>query len=962
MAVVFAAGPAAASASTVSPAAAGLPSRPAAAADPSQPELGQDLASTLPWHHYGQTTGDFLGEGHDQVAYADDGQLKIFEANKFGGALKQSVPTDLGAPPNDGFNASWPIWQRPGLNDEGGRYGLTGVKTASNSRYIFMAGGTWQGVSDDAAESYRLWLYVLPHNGLCASAGCALGKVELPGSYRKDFDRRNVVATSLAVGEVGGQTLVAVGLSDFGIYIYKAADVGGHLGEVAHITDMGHETCFIFCFADQTPVTALGFGPPTGPGQRGVLAAGVESPGDVLFSYRLNPDGTEKSMSKAGGWDGAFLAATVVNMGGQQVTAFGRSDGYVVIRNPDTGNEIAAFDGTGQAVSGLTALTPWNGSPDDQELVVQKWAGSQGGDQVLRYTAGKLEPVPIGTGGATSVTDNQLEQWWPGYGLGVLRVTNGTAGPVSVFMTSRQDPKFGCWLDASLKQPAVPAFPDEPTSVPAGQTSPGYLIAALTAGASGDCASGERDTAGEWSSYVVITPEGDPADEHIVKLRVTASRDVTIESQAGGGLTATVEHLDGLGGLWGQWKLAITGSAAPKAAAAPRVTGYRLTSAPKDGWQPPGKPVANDPRRPVFRFDVTGAKWAGIGATNDQVAAQIPAMTAQGSADGGKTWQDLGRLMPATAPVLDRGTGTVTLGPASFFWQDPPDATPLTEIRVGSGGLFSSVIRLADLKAPALDNTYQVPASKVEAQPATGSGTAAPLADGVDQATLNLTITSQGAGLIANEDPRYGLVYYRDKDTDRLITGLYTPGQYSGYIAVGPFEGVYSDTGTSGRVHSYVMTTSTAQQPLVAEMNDTGTDKAYTGSGFNVTARATTLLGTTGTAAKGVQVTWNGGVAPLAAPARDRPALYQAGSASAGPLTGLQLKVEAVTGVASLPLEVGTANAHTLASAPMAIPAPPGNQAVLQQTSGFWPAGTIDTALVSSGELVRALSVTVGGS
>ena len=65
--------------------------------------------------------------------------------------------------------------------------------------------------------------------------------------------------------------------------------------------------------------------------------------------------------------------------------------------------------------------------------------------------------------------------------------------------------------------------------------------------------------------------------------------------------------------------------------------------------------------------------------------------------------------------------------------------------------------------------------------------------------------------------------------------------------------------------------------------------------------------------------------------------------------------------MASLPLEVGTENAHTLASAPLEIQ-PPGNKAVLRQTSGFWPAGTIDTSLITSGELVRALSVTVGGS
>lgn len=964
MAAVLAAGSTAAYARTTGAGAMQPSPRPRAAAT-QQPALSQDLSSTLPWNQYGQTTGDFLGEGHYQVAYFKDGKLDINEANKFGGALKESVPTDLKTTPNDGlfqqdcsilscFTEHVPVWQDDNYKNNGASFNLTGVKTASSASNIYMAGATWD--DSKATDTYRLHLYKLRHDGSCARASCAVATVDLPHTFDNNRPRL-VVVTSLAVGVVGGKTLIAVGLSDFGIYIYD-----DNLNLVAHISDMGAERCDPFCGAAQTPVTSLGFGPPTGPGQGGVLAAGVESPGSVLFSYRLNPDGTEKSMSKAGNWGGVFLAAMVANVHGQQVTVFGRSDGYAVTRNPDTGDEINHFDGTGQAVSGLTALTPWDGSPDNQELVVQKWNGTQGGDQVLKYLDGELKPVPIGTGGATSVTDNQLENWWPGYGLGVLRVANSTAGPVQVSMAARPDPGFGCWLDASLKQPPVPAFPADPTPVGAGQTSHDYLIAALTAGPGGDCASAEGK--GEWASYLVLTPVDDPADQHMIKLRVTASRKVEVDSQAGGDLTATVTRESVPGGLWGLWTLTITGPAAPKAAAAPTVTGYRLTSAPKDGWQPPPKPVANDPRRPVYRFDVTGAKWTGIGVSQGQVAAQIPAMTAQGSTDGGKTWRDLGRLMPTTAPVLDRGTGTVTLGAASFFWQDPPDATPLTDIRVGSGGLFSGVIHLADLKAPPLNSTHQVQVLDVEAKPATGSGTASPLADGLDQATLNVTLTGEQNGLIASDDPRYGLVYYRDKETDALITGLYAPGEYSQYLAVGPFEGAYSDPGTSGRVHNYLATTSTAQQPLVAEMNDTGTSDAFASHPVTVIARATTGLGTTGTAAKGVQVTGcvPASICPLATPTGTSPVLYQAGSTAAGPVTGLQLRVEAVTGVASLPLEVGTANAHTLASAPLEIPDPPGNQAVLRETSGFWPAGTIDTALVSSGELVRALSVTVGGS
>ncbi len=81
-----------------------------------------------------------------------------------------------------------------------------------------------------------------------------------------------------------------------------------------------------------------------------------------------------------------------------------------------------------------------------------------------------------------------------------------------------------------------------------------------------------------------------------------------------------------------------------------------------------GRPPADDPCRPVFRFDVTGAQWTHVQPAG-QETARIPAMTAQGSTDGGTTWQDLGQLMPSTAPAADRD-GTLTLGPASFYFQN----------------------------------------------------------------------------------------------------------------------------------------------------------------------------------------------------------------------------------------------------------------------------------------------------
>ena len=50
---------------------------------------------------------------------------------------------------------------------------------------------------------------------------------------------------------------------------------------------------------------------------------------------------------------------------------------------------------TGQP-TGITAVTPWDGSPGTQELVVGKLDGTT--DQVFQWVNGALTAVPIGSG------------------------------------------------------------------------------------------------------------------------------------------------------------------------------------------------------------------------------------------------------------------------------------------------------------------------------------------------------------------------------------------------------------------------------------------------------------------------------------------------------------------------------------------------------------------------------------
>ena len=988
MALVLAVGNAAAYAAGTGGAAGQLAARPGAAAASQGPQLNQDMSGSLPTPALHETAGDFLGEGHDQIASFKDGNLDISESPKYGGGLKKSTPSDLRETPNGGLgdeggsDPRWDyVWQGPfGLSayaNWGGEFNFTSVKIASDASNIYMAGGSWDYNERDqfAVPSYRLHLYKLPHDGSCASASCASATTDnLPYVFHGDAGDRLIVVTSLAVGVVGGQTFIAVGLSDDGLYIFNQ-----NLQLVTTIGDMADPG------GNQTPVIALAYGPPTGPGQDGLLLGGIETPDNTAYIWHLNPDGSVKSVARSEftgcGIDlcQIVLSAATAYVNGRLASVFGRSDGDVLVLDPDSAKVIVELPGDQRfgSVTGVTPVTSWDNDPTNQDLAVFNQDDESA--EVLHYAGGALTALPIGPGKTTRATNEQVEEWFPGYVAGRLQVVNDSAGPVSVSMASRPDPEYGCWLNASVAQPPVPAFPTEPTTVAAGQSSPAYFIGALTAGVDGSCASAQGN--GEWASYVVITPESDPADEHLVKVRVTASGDVEADSQVGGDLTATVGRGSGAGGSWGPWNLTIKGPAAPAALTAPTVTGYQLTSAPGPTWKPPVHSLPDDPCRPVYRFDVSGASWTGVGVPG-QVTAQIPAMTAQGSSDGGKTWDDLGDLMPVSAPA--RSADTVTLGPASFFWQDPPGpgkgrgaaaapqsrgnqcpgngGKPLTDVRVESGGLYSNVVHLADLPAPGIDGSSgATPLGSIIATAATGQS-ATPLANGVDQATLDLTLNSNGGGVIPNDDPRYKLVYYRDAQSEALVTGLYEPGHFAGYIAVGPFEGEYSDTGAAERVHNYLTTTSTGTQSLIADINDTGTDTPFSSGTLGVKGTAVSQLGTAGTAAGGIQVTGCPGACPLAVPADTAPALYQAGPGPAGqPVIGVQFKVEAVTGVASLPLQVGTDNAHTLASAALDIP-PPDNKAVLRQTSGFWPTGTIDTSLITSGELVPALSVTVGGS
>jgi hypothetical protein len=925
------------------------------------PPLAQDLSSTLPGLNYGQAVGNFVFDGtdHDQLAYyhGQDNALKIANASKYGGGVLQSAQTDLQPLPDLVSTRDYPWNHQPDLVD--------GLQVAASASNIYMAGATY-----DCADcaGMQLHLYKLPHDGSCAQPSCAIATVDLSGFSPSDYPR---MVTALTTGVVGGQTIIALAVSDYGILLY---DDNLHL--ITVLTDFGPQ--------DEPPdnqvaATALAFGPPSGPGQGGLLVAAVANADtqtllNPLAGWHLNPDGTEKDLwqfDAGASWDPTWmdLGVTVAQVGDEPAAVYTRTDGDVIVVNADNGSLITDLpDGqrTGLPL-GVTAVPSLGDDPGNEDLVVGMNSGT--GDKVLQDVGNTLVPVPFGVGGATTGTDAQVYAWFPGYGAGTLSVFNASSGPVDIAMASRPDPGFGCWLNTSVAQPRELAFPTSDAPVDARTQSPDYFIGALTAGVNGDCASAQGK--GERNAYVIITPAGDQADEHIVKLVVGLDGTPRIADQVGGYLTARLRDI-GEGGSWGTWQMDVSGGVTPRAAQEPTVTGVRLTSAPGPNYQPPAISPADDPCRPVFRFDVTGAIWTELLAPGE-VTARIPAMTAQGSTDG-RTWQDLGQLMPSSAPALARGQ--VTLGPASFYFQNRAGTAvapgvepagqhqcpatgdkPVILVRVVSGVFASRPVALAGLAAPPVSGgPGATPVQGISATPDTAGG-AAPRADGVDQAGLTLKLVPSGSGgEIDPSDPRYQLVYYRVADTHALITGLYQAGDYADYTAVGP----YAADGSAARpTHSFLATTNTASQSLNAVLNDSGAGKGITSGALPVAASSNPLTAS-GTATGGIGVTGCasgiGAGCVLGVPGAV-PVLYQAGGPAAGPVTGLQFTATAITGRASLPLQVGTANVHQLGSASLDVTP---SQAKLLDTSQFFPTDTIDTALVTSGELVPALNIHVG--
>ncbi|MBX9399549.1 RICIN domain-containing protein [Streptomyces sp. TRM72054] len=160
---------------------------------------------------------------------------------------------------------------------------------------------------------------------------------------------------------------------------------------------------------------------------------------------------------------------------------------------------------------------------------------------------------------------------------------------------------------------------------------------------------------------------------------------------------------------------------------------------------------------------------------------------------GGATWRPVGKVMPISAPKIDRSAKRVTFGAATFYYQDEPGKAELTKLRISGPYSGEKELELAKAAPPPddllLSQSLKVtPATK---QPVT--------ANGLSQEPLKLKIVhGSDDEPYRPDDPKkgwlYNYVYFVDGQ-DKLITNLLQEDKAEdGYTTVSPVKGGYVNT------------------------------------------------------------------------------------------------------------------------------------------------------------------------
>ena len=778
--------------------------------------------------------------------------------------------------------------------------------------------------------------------------------------------------------------MLAVGLSDTGVRILNR-NTGQQIGQP-------FTGCATVGIKTQTPPTALAWDP----AGSGWLAVGCMSPQKRLFSVKFAENGTQLATGVYSdmppdtpynmtpgfeNWNAQPLSAAVLRRPNDQpstdpLMAFGMSNGTVLLRNA-TGSSaatVATFAATAP-VTGLTPMPRVDGTTGFPDLVAAYGQTAPGVAWLLRYDGtSTLKPQPVSPTGATSTDAGGIRQSFPGYRTGRFRVVNNADEPVTVELRSRPEPGYGCWF-----APAFPGsgsrFSDE-VDLAAGAQSDLFVLGGATLGTAGGCGP-TTDSTSEWAAYLVVTPAEDDAfdvkddaDRQVVKLEIDRdSLQVDVSEQVGGSLTVTADANapSATAGALGAWTLTVDGPAPPQAASGPTITGRRLTA-------------ADDAGPSVYRVDVSGATYTMDTDPKPRVQATVPPLLVEGYVDAAAAWQPLGQLVPRTPLNMSSDGTTLSLGQASFWWQndpDDPDAN-VSRLRVVTRDALGATAPSAELDLTTLAVPAALNLTGPVVAPTAANKVASPADSGLDQASLKVGVQDLTPKTLPATDPSYGRIYYRtdvDGTTgDPLVTNLYltddqgTVVDPSSFVGVSLYAGVYSSStrpGSATPTTHYVSTTSGEPQSLLAYVG------GVTLSGDPVPSLPIAVQGvelptepSANSAAQGISIVgcsdYTGvSTCRLAGLTATRPALYEDFDANGQPLIGALMASPATTSESSLPLQQkpGVAE-HVLASSPLTVGA---TSARLADTSAFFAGDTVDLALVTHGILVPVEGVPVGG-
>jgi hypothetical protein len=954
-----------------------------------------DMSSGMPRTMRDDLTGDFLGRGYDQRMRAEGSNLNIYDSPSRGGAQLRSTPTDLviaGGGVDYGcgsfmgaeqYCSAFP-WAQYGHEGDSAcsgcfqflwaAYELNTIYLARNNQNIFMAGTQGNGFDELGLRSgdtaYRNWLYVLPGDGSCASASCAISRIRLPDAYNLcggcSGGVRAIQATSLAAGTIGGTPYLAVGLSDNGVQIYNVSNPSSPQ-LTATFTGMATGD------GSQTPPTALAWDP----SGSGTLAVGVISWADEGFFIHVNNNGNVQpnwlAWSQHGGdalVPAPFSAAFGQRQNGNPVVAFGmrEGDGSGDVRLVDptaSGAETnqLAESSTGPGASAIIAINPiprFDGTASGSDYAVSYQDGTNVGTGfggLLRWdgTSSGLTFLPVTSGSPNTISPDwvSFREWYPGIKEGRFQVANTSGEPIRVGLQASANPGLGCWYAPSWAD--APAFPTAGVTVNGGQTSTIYTMGAYTAGANGGC-NNAADPTGTWRGYLVITPVNHPADSRLVGLRLNRDMTVDVDDQAGGGSTTVSITQTAQLAAFGLWNITVDTPAAPTPVGSPTVAAARIT--PADFTAGP----------PVYRFDVTDATYQLPTPYPNQLV--LPPMQVQGSVNG-TSWTQLGTLIPRTEPTIVNGANgsQLALRPATFWWENPAGQPAYQQIRVslGPAGAPSPAITLSGLPAPPDPTNVSGP---VIAATSTDR-TARPVDSGLDQAPLSVQVLAEINGStgppLPFTDPSYQRIFYRDNNNALITNLLLTGANPNSFLGVSPYAGAYPNNGsvTSGQPGTfagfhYVSTTSTLDQTITGYIAG-GTTSPLPSAPIDVQASGISPVTSATSAANGISLATcadftGSNLCRLFPISPGQPGLYL--DTSNGVRLGMLTASPATTSAASLPLQqtAGTPQ-HLLVSAPLTVST---TVATLTNTSAFLASDRVDTTLVTHGLLVPVINIPAG--